>query len=129
MSRSDWIALVACLAAVLALVPAYSGMLQLRRQRKGRKLAAAQEKQSDQAAGSEDMRQPGALMRALVCISMTLLVGVAEVVVFSWIASMYGVEVEPKSMPTNWLIVFYGMFLLPGYFLFLAAAHLSTVME
>ena len=129
MSQSDWIALAACVAAFLALVPSFSGMLRTSRSRKRRQNAPAKDLPTEPATPPSERPQPHAFIRALACISMALILGVAEVVVFSSIALAYGVTVDTKTMQDNWSIVYYGMFVLPGYFLFLAVAHISTVME
>ena len=65
----------------------------------------------------------------MVLTSVGLAIGVIEIVLFSAIAAFFGVAVDVQTMPTNWLIVFYALFLLPGVCFFWASAHLFNLFE
>ena len=128
MNWSDWIALIACIAACLALVPAFAPMLKSRKE----------DKDTDQPDGSAQQqvtaknRKPVKLNdfgKALVLTSAGLAIGVIELVLFSAVAGLFDVTVDVKTMPTNWLVVFYGLFLLPGVSLYWALAHLFNLFE
>ena len=128
MSRSDLISLIACVGTFLALIPAYKGMFGASKSATECGTPDAQERTpSEKAAVSK--RKPTAVTRALVCVSTACILGVIEILLFSQFAAIYGVAVDIKSMPTNWAAVYYLLWLLPGFFLFLAVVNISTIFE
>ena len=128
MNTSDWIALAACVAAFLALIPAFTPMLRGRKSHGKMDSTQASTSPSKSADPSEPAKL-NAFGKALVLTSMALVIGVIEIVLFSAIAEAFGVAVDVKTMPTNWLIVFYALFFIPGVCLFWAAAHLFNLFE
>lgn len=46
--------------------------------------------------------------------------GLVELILFSWLAYFFGVEVNVTKMATNWLVAFYALFIIPGVCFFLA---------
>lgn len=46
--------------------------------------------------------------------SMAVAFGVIELVLFSAVAGLFGVTVDVNTMPTNWLVAFYALFLVPA---------------
>lgn len=127
MHVANWIALAACVAAFLALVPSFSPMLKEHKSRQ--KKNEAQATPPSKPDVSDEPVRLNAFGKALALTSMALVIGVIEIVLFSAVAELFGVAIDVKTMPTNWLVVFYGLFLLPGVCLFWAAAHLFNLFE
>jgi len=124
MTWSDWIALLAAVAACLALIPAYLPLLKSKNRISwGRKAVKPTKEGPSEPVKLNDFG------KALVLTSYGLAIGVIELVMFSAIAGLNGVSVDVSTMPTNWLVAFYGIFVLPGIFLFWAAAHLFNLWE
>jgi hypothetical protein len=78
---------------------------------------------------SETPKRLNAYGRALAFTSMALVFGVIEIVLFSAVAALFGVDVSIATMPLAWLIVFYSLFLIPGLCLFIALMHISSMFE
>lgn len=130
MSTSDWTSLAACVAAFLALIPAFSQMVRDRSARGKRKEAS--EQPAEEAAPAVSTTEPkplNALGRALILTSMAVAFGVIELVLFSAVAGLFGVTVDVNTMPTNWLVVFYALFLVPGLGLLFAFFNIVSVLE
>ena len=64
---------------------------------------------------------------ALALTALALIVGVIEIVIFSVVANFFGVVVDAHTMPTNWQVVFFLLFLLPGLLLFRAMMSISNM--
>lgn len=52
--------------------------------------------------------------RALAFTSLGVVIGLVELVLFSWVAHFAGVDVNVTTMTTSWLVAFYALFLVPG---------------
>jgi hypothetical protein len=85
--------------------------------------------QSTSPPEQEERKPLNGFGRALVLTSYAFVVVVIEVVLFSAVASIYGIEVNVSTMPTNWLVVFYALGLIPGLMLFMAFAFLTTMFD
>jgi len=101
---------------------------------KGResKVQDAAARSADETAANTASRQPkrlNALGRAVVLTSMAVAVGVSELIVFSGVATVFSVDVNPSTMPVAWLIVFYALFLVPGVFLMFALINIASVLD
>ena len=128
MNQSDWIALAACVAAFLALIPAFAPMLRNRKLRQKPNGAHASPPPSDSAEPAEPAKL-NAFGKAMLLTSMGLVIGVIEIVLFSAIATLFGIAVDVNTMPINWLTVFYALFLFPGICFIWASAHLFNLWE
>jgi TRAP-type C4-dicarboxylate transport system permease small subunit len=129
MSTSDYIALAAAVAAFLALVPQFAQLLR----KKGRKKRDP-DVSSAELASAEPPKPPepielNAFGKALVLTAYGLAFGVIEIVSFNFVARLYGVAIDVETMPTDWLVVFYALFIIPGLFLFWAFVHLFNLFE
>lgn len=142
MNTSDWIALAAAAAAFIGLIPQFAQMTRERNGKTKTEQASANSQSSPdettQAASTPSASLPAepskpvklnALGRALVLTSMGIAIGVVELVLFSTAAAFMGVEVNSATMPTNWLVVFYALFLLPGVCLVFAFFNIVSVLE
>ncbi len=104
MNWSDWVSLLACVAAVLALVPAFAPML--KRRKAGKR--AKESIQPEESAAAPEPVELNAFGKALVLTTYALAIGIIELVLFSPIAGIFGARVDVNTMPTNWLVAFYG---------------------
>lgn len=132
MTTSDWIALTACIAAFIGLIPAFSQLLHSRKSSKSIAIPFKLEEASNVTPLQSEPEERATLNgfgRALVMTSVALVFGVVEIIIFSAVASMYGVAVNVHTMPTNWTIVFYSLFVIPGLCLLMAIAHFTTMFE
>lgn len=125
MTRSDWIAAIAAIGTLLALIPAYQQYFAA----KGRK-----SKHSKKPEGSKpeppvaDDKPPGPYLRAATLTAMAFLLFVVELVIYSWIARLFKVSVDLSTMPLNWEIGFWSIFLVPGLLCFLAFINIMSTM-
>ena len=142
MNTSDWIALAACVAAFIALIPAFAPIMQSRKKGKSeassRPIASSPDENSGAAPSpiesqvekkASEPAKLNAFGNALVLSAMALAIGVIELVLFSSVAGLFGIVVDINTMPTNWLIAFYAIFILPGVCLFWASCHLFNLWE
>lgn len=128
MTRSDWIALVACAGTLLALYPAYSHMIRIRK-KSGIKSTPKTSTTAAATTNKEDSVEYSAFFKATVLTAMAFVFGVIEIIIFSWIASAFNVKVDANTMPLNWQIGFFSLFLIPGILLFLALLNITSVMK
>jgi hypothetical protein len=131
MHTSDWIALAACIAAFLALIPAFTPLL-----RKAKSKVKEQSKGTSSFVGTEegattpDPTPPlNNFGTAIVLTSIALTVGVVEIVLFSAIANYFGVAVDTNTMPLNWQAVYLALFLVPGLLLLRAIMSISNMLH
>jgi hypothetical protein len=103
-------------------------MLKDRKVRRKRDGTQASLPPSDSTVDSEPEKL-NAFGKAMLLTSMGLVIGVIEIVLFSATAAFFDVAVDVNTMPTNWLIVFYALFLIPGICFFWASAHLFNLFE
>ena len=149
MTRSDWISLLACIAAFVGLVPPFTGMLRRRKRRStrpGREVeptepsvaVAGSEREveptepSVAVAGSEKTRRHVRLNpfgNAFVLTAMAAAVGGIELVIFGAVSSHFGVPAEPASMSTLWRLGFHALYLIPGILLLGAVLNILRLFE
>lgn len=129
MHTSDWIALAACIAAFLALIPAFVPLLtRSKSPSKTQDNAPLPNTAKDESASSATPAPPlNNFGTALVLTALALVIGVVEIVLFSVAARFFGVAVDVNSMPTNWLVVFYALFIIPGLLFFRAFLSITNM--
>lgn len=129
MHTSDWIALAACVAAFLALIPAFAPLLRKTKS----KVRTECEGTSSNVGAEEDAATPEAspplnnFGTAVVLTSIALAVGVVEIVLFSAVANYFGIAVDTNTMPSNWRAVYFALFLVPGLLLLRATMSISNM--
>jgi hypothetical protein len=128
LSRSDWIALIAAAGTLIGLVPAFGQYLASKRRRTKRKSPAPVELPSPPTDDKAEKPTP-AYMKALACTSMAFVLFVIELVIFTWIAHLFGVAADFDTMTLPWRMGFVAIFLIPGLLLFVAFLHIMSVME
>lgn len=126
MNSSDWIALAAAFAAFLGLIPQFA---QITREKSSKKKGAVARATEPAPAEPPEPAKLNAFGRALVLTVIGVAIGVIELVLFSAAANFFAVAMNVATMPTNWLVVFYALFLVPGVCLFWASAHLFNLFE
>ena len=130
MMRSDWIALAACIASFVGLIPPF---LKLMKEWKPRKRAKQNKQQSDQPVSTDkkdtDVQKWGPYMKAFVLTCMAVLLFLIELILFTWIAYLFGVNIEIGKMPLVWTIGFFALFIIPGLELFLALVNIVSTFE
>ena len=102
------------------------------KRKKGKGKENEQRSLSEQAVTESEPTDPvklNAFGKALVLTAAGLAIGVVELIVFSAAATVFQIEINVATMPTNWLVVFYGLFLIPGICFFWAFAHLFDLFE
>ena len=68
-------------------------------------------------------------MKAFVLTVMAALIGIIELILFSWFAYLFGVTVDPSKMSLTWTLGFYALYLIPGLLLFLAFINIVSTFE
>jgi hypothetical protein len=130
MTKSDWIALAACIATFLALIPSFLTLMRDRKPKKQLKKNNQPEiKQNTEVKPENQKKSHGPFMNAFVLTIMAVVIGIIEFILFSWFAYMFGVVVEFGKMPLIWNVVFYSLFLIPGVLLFLALINILGTFE
>ncbi|HEY3327302.1 MAG TPA: hypothetical protein VGK14_09025 [Novimethylophilus sp.] len=129
MNTSDWIALAAACAAFIGLIPQFAQMTRTKSSKEKQPVAKATDAATEEPQGKSEPVKLNDFGKALVLTVCGLAIGVVEIVLFSTFANIYGIAISTVTMPTNWLIVFYALFVVPGVFLFMAFAHLSNLFE
>ena len=124
MQTSDWIALAACIGTLLALIPMYVSVFGKGNTNQSRHNLEVEENDVPENPTPQTYEGKGIrispFLKSLLCVSIALLVGVVQIVIFSFVASINDIPMQPEAMPMNWSIVFYALFILPGFFLALA---------
>lgn len=121
MNRSDWISLVACIGTLLALIPAYS-QFAVKKNKKRKSSAISQEQKNEK----DEPVKYSAFFRATVLTAMAFVIGIIEIVIFSWIASYFNIGIDINTMPLNWKVGFFLLFLIPAVLLFLALINITS---
>ena len=129
MNTSDYIALAAAVAAFLALIPQFAQLTRKKGRKKKDSDASSAEPASVEPPKPPEPMELNAFGKTLVLTVYGLAFGVFEIVSFSTAARLYGVAINIETMPTNWLVVFYALFIIPGIFLFWAFVHLFNLFE
>jgi hypothetical protein len=120
MSRAEIISLIACLAAVLALIPSYWLMFG---NSKSKKRARSKGTESGAPVLAKDAPEPTpmpAMVRALALTAMGFAILVIELVVFGLLSRLFGVPTTVAQMPTLWQVGFYAIFAIPALLFFFA---------
>jgi RsiW-degrading membrane proteinase PrsW (M82 family) len=79
---------------------------------------------------AKDTEKPmGPYARAAGLTAMAFVLLVIELVAFSWVAYLFKVKMDPNTMPLNWQVGFWSLFLIPGLFCFLALMNLVSTMS
>ncbi len=129
MQTSDWIALAACVAAFLALIPAFSPLFRKTRleEKAGSTETSSFIETEDGAAPPHPSPPLNNFGTAVVLTSLALAIGVVEIVLFSAVANYFGVAVDSHTMPSNWHAVYLALFLIPGLLLLRALMSISDM--
>ncbi|MBL7936676.1 MAG: hypothetical protein JNM51_12795 [Bacteroidia bacterium] len=138
MNRSDWIALAACIAAFLGLIPQFRQMSFDRKDRKKIKKSSNKSslKKTDLSSSelnsetakdkSPEEQKPRPLYNAFIQTIAAVLIFLIELILFSALAYFFNVKVELDNMPLLWTVGFYAIFVVPGLLLFMAFMWLSS---
>ncbi len=125
LTTNDYICLVAAIATILALPPAYQNYFKKNKEEKLNRTKIQSEGTNAQTEIVEKQPMP-AFMKAFVCVAFAAAILVIELIAFSWILSIAGIEFNLDTMPVNWKIGFYAMFAIPGISCFIALLHISS---
>ena len=133
MNRSDWIALAACIAAFLGLIPSFYQVFQGKKEKK----RIVEKKVTDsikavnsegKTDSSETIKEPmPPMMRAFFLVLMAFIIGLIELILFSAVAHYFDVKVDIDTMTLIWKISFFSLFIVPGALLFFALMVISTL--
>lgn len=129
LTTSDYIALVAAVAAIIALYPQFALLTREKSKKPNSPTESPATSTAEEPSKPQKPRKLNPLGKALVLASCGLSFGVIEIVYFSLLANWNDVAVNVQTMPIHWLVVFYALFVIPGIFLFWAAAHLFNLFE
>jgi len=126
MNRSDWIALLAAIGTFLGLIPAFHQFVTAGKSKKHIPKDTASQPAAGATVEAPQPRNLSANEKALGCTSMAVLLFVIELVIYSWIAHWFNVNMDPKLMPFTWLVGFACLFILPGLLILIAFLHFSS---
>lgn len=124
MEISNWIALGALLIATIGLIPQFHQAFQ-----KSRKTKEKEEEQIDNSKERKEEKEQTPMpfmLRILMMIVFAFSTLLIELIIFSWLAHFFEIEIDLETMPLNWQVGFYSMFAIPGVFVFLAIVTLSA---
>jgi len=138
MNLSDWLALAACIAAFLGLIPPFYQILKKKKEKKDNKKKSGilESTQSPPINDSkleekklEEKKEQPPMLKALILTIMAIVIFVIEIILFKAVAYMFGVAIDVNTMSLVWSIVFYSLFLIPGLLLFFALNVVLTLFE
>lgn len=133
MNRSDWIALAACIAAFLGLIPSFyqtfAQKKKVHRKKNSKNIENTVKTDSEEVEKTEKKEPMPPMLRILTLALTALVVGLIELLIFSAVAHFCGVKVEFTTMTLVWRIVFCSLFLIPGILLFFALMVLTTMFD
>ncbi len=138
MNRSDWIALAACIASFLGLIPQFRQMSFDRKDKKKIKklstksslnkidLSPSGVNPKTSKDKSLEEQKPRPLFNAFIQTIAAVLIFLIELIIYSAFAYYFNVKVELGNMPLLWTVGFYAIFVVPGLLLFMAFMWLSS---
>lgn len=139
MERSDWIALAACIAAFLGLIPQFKQMWTIEKKttkktRKQKQNITATSGNLENPPNSEPSNtvrddKPKPLYNAFIQTIAAVIILLIELIIFGGIAHLFGVSTDLDTMPNIWKIGFYALFVVPGLLLFMALMWITSVMD
>ena len=139
MVKAEWIALLACVASFIGLVPqfyqAFKAKDKVKKVKNNKQTNTVQnpiENKQSELTQQTDINQNEPIppmVRILVFIAAALIIGIIEFLIFSFVAHLSGVEVGIKTMPLFWTIIFYSLFLIPGALLMFALTVFSGMFD
>jgi hypothetical protein len=132
MTRSDWISLIAATGTLLGLIPAYRLYFAGKKSRKPKRTAKNETSRPEPVPddGEIDAEKPmGPYARAAALTAMAFVIFVIELVAYSWLANLFKVKVDLDTMPLNWAVGFWILFLVPGLFCLLALINIVSTMS
>ena len=132
MNTTEILALTACIISAVALIPQFKKSF-----RRKRKIATNKENNKEKNIGNSEIDEKkestektlDPLQKAFILCILAAIVGVVEVIIFSWIAHAFGVEMNLKTMPSNWIWAAGFLLLIPGVLLLYAILFITSVME
>ena len=128
MPRAELISLIACVAAVLALVPSYWLMVGNNNSKKRARAKGTEPGAPVQANDGPGPTPMPPMVRALGLAGMGFAVLVIELVVFGLLSRFFGVPNSVAQMPTLWQVGFYAIFAIPGLLFFFAFMVVVSMM-
>jgi hypothetical protein len=129
MTRSDWISLIAAVGTLLALIPAYHLYFAGHKSRKPERIAKSETTKPAPDEETNAEKPMGPYGRAAALTAMACVILVIELVAYSWIASLFKVKVDLNTMPLNWTVGFWILFLVPALLCFLALINIFSTMS
>ena len=129
MNKSEWIALGALFVSLIGLIPQFKQAFGIsntvkKKKKKSKKHKIANNKISnlnvELESKNEDVEIMSPMMRILLLVIFAFASFLIEIIIFTGIASIFGVAFNLSTMALVWKIIFYSLFLVPGAFLFLA---------
>ena len=131
MTRSDWIALIAATGTLLALIPSYKLYFAAKKAGNAKRGPKATEGSAEQVAIPNDKPDEPIppFMRALAQVAVAFLVFVIELFVYSAAAYAFNVKIDLNTMPLNWRVGFYSLFVVPGLLCLLGFINIFGTMR
>lgn len=127
MNKSEWIALGALLVSLIGLIPQFKQAFSISKTDKKKKSKKYKKVNIEDSISNinlesknEEKEEMSPMMRILLLVIFAFASFLIEIIFFSGIASIMGVDVNLSTMTIVWKIIFYSLFLIPGTFLFLA---------